>query len=88
MRRPSAICRRWRRKIFESQSVQYYLAISALQQGKMEDARRLLQELEPSASRFYPAFQILLSNLAILHQEWPKVLNVYQSILAPRPHDR
>ena len=62
----------------------FYLAISALQQGKLEQAQHLLQNLEPVAPKFYPSYQTLLANLAILHKEWPKAFDIYRSILTPQ----
>lgn len=69
---------------FEPERARYFLAISALQQGKLALAQRLLQELEPVAPGFYPSYQIILANLAILQQEWPRAFDIYNSILAPQ----
>lgn len=69
---------------FEPARTNYFMAISALQQGKLDLAQHILKDLEPTASNFYPIYQILLANLAILKKEWPKAFDTYNLILAPR----
>lgn len=72
-----------RKEDFESERVHYYSAILAIEQGKVDQAQCLLKELEPVAPKFYPSYQILLANLAILQKEWPQAFDIYHSILTP-----
>jgi tetratricopeptide (TPR) repeat protein len=69
---------------FETERVRLFLAISAVQQGKVDQAQLLLQELEPYAPNLYPTYQVLLANLAIPQEDWPKALDLYRSVLDPQ----